>query len=640
MPDWTYRTLFRPLLFRLPPELARDLALGCMGTLARLPWGPTVIDLMGHMRPDRRLECCVQGVYFPTRVGLGALVDPHLKASGAFAQFGIGFWEIGPVTIRGTQGGSIQRDDTRESLSFHLPQANPTLATVSERLDQSFQVPSLVRLVLPPDIQSSDGELQEMVSQLGTRTAGYILQVSNPAHSVEQIELLAKPIRAQGTRIILVVVSVRVPDDVVTAIISLTQSGVIDGVYVEGDTIEVDGWRHVGRSASVETLLAVRKWRAELPPSATIIVSGGIHEPFQALELIDAGSDLISVSSGLIFSGPGLIKRINEALLYRMPEPREPRVPPAELSWFWTGLIAIGMLIGGGLALVIASTRVVMPYDEAMVGLTRNEICAINPHLIRFMEHDRVTLAGTMLAVGILYLALSLKGSRRGMHWARRTIIVSASTGFVSFFLFLGFGYFDPFHAFVTAVLFQLLIMAVHCGLPSYSNPIAPELTNDRAWLLSQWGQLLFVIHGSILIVAGVIIAAVGISTVFVQEDLDFMQTTAAQLFGAHPRLVPLIAHDRATFGGMLIACGVCVLLSALWGFRRGHAWLWWALMAAGATAYGATILIHWHVGYLSPGHLLPAYAGLGLLVLGGALSRGHLCSGRTSRGAATSHNP
>ncbi|MDB5387718.1 MAG: hypothetical protein JWM11_3364, partial [Planctomycetaceae bacterium] len=286
---------------------------------------------------------------------------------------------------------------------------------------------------------------------------------------------------------------------------------------------------------------------------------------------------------------------------------------------------------GGLLAMIIAATRVVMPYDEAMSGLSRSDLLAINERLLHFMAHDRVTLAGTMLAIGILYLALSVFGMRRGMHWAKKAVIVSASSGFVSFFLFLGFGYFDPFHAFVTAILFQLLIMAVHCDLPPYSNPVEPELTNDMAWRSSQWGQLLFIVNGAVMIDAGTVIAAVGITSVFVPEDLEFMQTSSEQLFGAHPQLVPLIAHDRATFGGMLLAVGVCVLLSSLWGFRRGHAWLWWALTSAGCLAYIATILIHWHVGYTSLHHLLPAYAGLGLVILGAALCRNHLCGGHVN---------
>src|SRR5690349_11509457 len=51
MPDWSYRPLFRPLLFRLPAAPARALTLGVMGTLARLPGGRALIDGMGHLAP-------------------------------------------------------------------------------------------------------------------------------------------------------------------------------------------------------------------------------------------------------------------------------------------------------------------------------------------------------------------------------------------------------------------------------------------------------------------------------------------------------------------------------------------------------------------------------------------------------------
>jgi hypothetical protein len=138
---------------------------------------------------------------------------------------------------------------------------------------------------------------------------------------------------------------------------------------------------------------------------------------------------------------------------------------------------------------------------------------------------------------------------------------------------------------------------------------------------------LLFVIQGAALLAAGVTISTIGITSVFVPEDLEFMQTSAEELFGAHPRLVPLVAHDRATFGGMLMACGIATLLPAVWGFGRGQAWLWWSLMTAGTLAYCATMQVHWAVGYHSLKHLLPAVGGLALLWTGGAFSYGYLAA-------------
>lgn len=208
------------------------------------------------------------------------------------------------------------------------------------------------------------------------------------------------------------------------------------------------------------------------------------------------------------------------------------------------------------------------------------------------------------------------------MHWARTAVLASSLVGFLSFFTFLGFGYFDPFHAFISAILFQFMAL----GLRSTQVPELPEtldLHNSVSWKRALWGQLLMVVHGVAILVAGVTISCFGMTTVFVAQDLEFMNTTREALVQLNPRLVPVVAHDRASFGGMLMATGVVVLLSALWGWRRGRRWLWWSLTATGTVAYTTTILIHWWVGYTSLVHLLPAYGGLLLLWLAMLLSRG-----------------
>src|SRR5262245_21891730 len=94
MPDWFYRTVSQPILFRLPAVTARDLALGFMGQLARLPLGPSIIHFLGHMRPDPRLRRSFAGIDFPTAVGLGPGVDTNAAALPALARFGFGFLEI------------------------------------------------------------------------------------------------------------------------------------------------------------------------------------------------------------------------------------------------------------------------------------------------------------------------------------------------------------------------------------------------------------------------------------------------------------------------------------------------------------------------------------------------------------------
>jgi hypothetical protein len=262
--------------------------------------------------------------------------------------------------------------------------------------------------------------------------------------------------------------------------------------------------------------------------------------------------------------------------------------------------------------------------------MSRAELDAINPRLLAFMAHDRVTLAGTMVAIGAMYVALSVFGIRHGLHWAQQTVFVSAFTGFGSFFLFLGYGYLDVFHSFVTLALLQLLLLGVHSRLGTYQPGPVVDLEGDRIWLRGLWGQLVLICHAAVLLAAGVAISLVGVTQVFVMEDLAFMATSAEALAAANPRLVPLVAHDRATFGGMLLAAGWVFLLPALWGFRKGAAWLWWSMLGAGLAAYAAALGVHFAVGYTDLMHLLPAFAGLGSFLVGMGLAHGFLCAGST----------
>jgi dihydroorotate dehydrogenase len=99
------------------------------------------------------------------------------------------------------------------------------------------------------------------------------------------------------------------------------------------------------------------------------------------------------------------------------------------------------------------------------------------------------------------------------------------------------------------------------------------------------------------------------------------MGTTAEVLRTPNPRLLPLVAHDRATLGGMLLASGLFLLLSSLWGFRQGARWLWSAFLTSSMPAHGAAIGVHRAVGYTNAMHLAPAFAGLALVSLALALS-------------------
>jgi dihydroorotate dehydrogenase len=646
MPDWFYRTVSRPVLFRVPAAAARDFSLGLMGMLARLPLGPATIDFLGHMRPDPRLRRSFLGITFPSAIGLGPGLDMNAVALSALARFGFGFLEVGPVTVAGhTASPAVVRRVAEQALWYPDPPVALAAADLARRLARAspLAVPIMARLGDTPgaDPVGAARDCARVVEQLAADVQLFSLVIPKPAlqgtwGADSWRQYVGAVLQAVGMcpspRPLLLCVPIESEAAVLDGLMRPAFDAGGGGVVLDGAISAAPSGKLAGLPARAAAMHQIRRLRERYGDRLLIVGAGGVHEPEHALQMWAAGADLVQLDSGLVYSGPGLPKRVNDALEFASEQPAAAPPPngvsplrPTERTWFWTALMGTGMLIGATLALVIAATRVVLPYDEHFAGMTRQELAAINDRLLHFMTHDRVSLAGTMVSIGLLYMGLSLGGIRRGLHWAQQAVLSSAFAGFGTFFLFLGFGYFDPFHAFVTAILFQFLLLGLHSRLGPRQETVAPNLCEDWRWRWSQWGQLLFIVQGCGLLGAGAVIASIGATHVFVPEDLEFMDTTAEALAAANPRLLPLVAHDRATFGGMLIACGLAVLLASLWGYRQGARWLWWTLLASGAPAYVAAVGVHLVVGYTSLKHLAPAIAGSALFVLGLVLSYPYL---------------
>jgi dihydroorotate dehydrogenase len=294
------------------------------------------------------------------------------------------------------------------------------------------------------------------------------------------------------------------------------------------------------------------------------------------------------------------------------------------------------MIVGGVLVGLVGLTSVILPYDQSFVRLNRLQIATMNPQILPFMEHDRVTLAGVMLSLGLLYLQLAHHAIRKGETWAMWVVIVSALIGFASFFLFLGFGYFDPLHALVTLILFFYFLCGLAAWLKEHGYLTASSLWRQLHHCL-YWGcrspaYLILLLSAFGVTVGGIVIAALGDTTVFVPQDIAFLHITPDKLYEINTRLIPLIAHDRAGFGGALVSEGLSILLILLWGWQAGARWLWWTLLGAGICTFLPTFAIHLLIGYTSLSHLTPAIGGSILYIVGLALSYAFLHRGPLSR--------
>src|SRR5947209_11839041 len=125
----------------------------------------------------------------------------------------------------------------------------------------------------------------------------------------------------------------------------------VHGVIVSDEVKEVPEGRVVGGATREQCLCMVRTIHTQWGEQFPIIGSCHVNEPQDALQLLEAGATLVQVQSGLVYSGPGLPKRINEAVAYFTTKHSNssatpPQTSPRKLlqqSWIWMLLLGLSM---------------------------------------------------------------------------------------------------------------------------------------------------------------------------------------------------------------------------------------------------------------------------------------------------------
>ncbi|MEM7344324.1 MAG: hypothetical protein AAF485_08765 [Chloroflexota bacterium] len=277
----------------------------------------------------------------------------------------------------------------------------------------------------------------------------------------------------------------------------------------------------------------------------------------------------------------------------------------------FTGL---SLVLAGAFALFLAATGQFLPHDAEYLGLSAEELCRFTGcRIVAFMIHDRVAFGGSLISIGVLYMWLAEFPLRQGEGWAWWTFLLSGAIGFGSFLAYLGYGYLDTWHGVATLFLFPCFVVGLSKSYRLIQT--SPRISDLRSpavhvsWRSAEGiGRASLLLMAAGLVGSGITILLVGMTIVFVPQDLTFMMLRVDDFEHINPRLVPLIAHDRAGFGGGLCASGVAMFFSVWCGTPSRS--LWQILCLAGGAGFGCAIGIHFIVGYTDFIHLLPAYLG------------------------------
>lgn len=323
--------ILRPLLFCLEPEFAHSLVLNL---LRYIPGG---FFARAEARP---LQC--MGVNFSHPIGLAAGLDKNGTYLDALSKLGFAFIEIGTVTPRPQFGNVKPR-------LFRIPEAHALINRMGfnnhgvDVVVQNLQRTQYDGVVGVNIGKNKDTPLHQAVDDYRLclnkvyAYASYVtINISSPntpdlkqlQHQQYFDDLLREMRQAQAIladkhqRHVPLLVKIS-PDESTETLKqmaeTINQVG-LDGVIATNTTCErqaVRGLSHAdevgglsGRPLAQASTASLQYLRTQLESSITIIASGGIDSVEVAQQKMSAGADLLQLYTGLIYQGPGLIRKL------------------------------------------------------------------------------------------------------------------------------------------------------------------------------------------------------------------------------------------------------------------------------------------------------------------------------------------
>jgi hypothetical protein len=273
------------------------------------------------------------------------------------------------------------------------------------------------------------------------------------------------------------------------------------------------------------------------------------------------------------------------------------------------------ILVLSGLFIIVQSlTGHFLPHDVSYLGLDAGELSLFNNGTItKFMFHDRISFGGSIMAVGFLYMWLAEFPLKNQEAWAWHLFLFSGLIGFGSFLTYLGYGYLDTWHGAATLLLLPFFITGLirsYSLVNQHTGIKAVFRLKEKVSFKTRYGvgKLFLLFSATGMLLAGVTIMTVGMTTIFVPQDLEYMNITICGIEKINGNLKPLIAHDRAAFGGGLATIGLLYFFIIR---CSGPAINLWQIIAVSMTVgFSTAIGVHFFIGYTSTTHLLPAYFG------------------------------
>jgi dihydroorotate dehydrogenase len=325
-----YKSLIRPILFSIDPELAHEASLKALSLIQGfLPFSKI---------PFKKHEVEVAGIKFPSKIGLAAGMDKACVAPLAWQSLGFGFVEVGTITYHSQLGNSkprLFRLAKQESLINRLGFNGPGAEVVAERLKKlkqsnKLKIPMGANIGKSRIVNSEDKEavINDYLNTLDKvqAYADYIaINVSSPNtpglrdwQSAQQLISLLQPIKNKSLKPIFLKISPDLDEASLNQILEVANNLKIDGIIATNTTISrkncpewsiAEAGGLSGALLKEKSLNILKQLIKNKSDKLAIISVGGIHSADDIKQRLDLGADLVQIYTALVYEGPWWVSK-------------------------------------------------------------------------------------------------------------------------------------------------------------------------------------------------------------------------------------------------------------------------------------------------------------------------------------------
>ena len=343
-------SLVRPLLFRLDPEQAHELAFALLSLLE-----PVAAARTRQPRPwsDPTLAQRIWDLDFANPIGLAAGFDKSARVPHVWASFDFGFAELGTLTAEAQPGNPrprLFRLPADEGLINRMGFNNDGAIAAAQRLSELLsrrrpEIPLGINLGKSRSVAVDDAVADYLASFRLLFDWGdyFVINVSSPntpgLRDLQQEDSLAALTgalseenrrlageRGRQPRPLRVKLAPDLADESLESIVNVARATGLNGLIATNTTITRNGLRQPssesgglsGRPLRQRSTEVIRALYQLAGPSLPIIGAGGVFSADDAYEKIRAGASLVQIYTGFIYQGPRLPRWLAQGLRDRL----------------------------------------------------------------------------------------------------------------------------------------------------------------------------------------------------------------------------------------------------------------------------------------------------------------------------------